>query len=212
MNTIRDDADWITRRWSDLLEARYHGTPRPWRQTHKRRVSEERTGPRPPFTLTAAPAPVDLDATDLIRHILTRTAQLAYQVATELQHQHILTEMQRRRPTHPAKVLDYLAVRHPQTSIPTQQHLEQQLRIIRGRMTEQFAERFDGQIIRADCPWCRRPGLRVRLIGPAHKPEPVVICEHDGCNPPTSECGKWWRGHPAWPFHEWEWLDRRIGA
>lgn len=205
-----DDARWITARWEDLAETRLPGTPRPWRQTATPRTTDPEVRAR--AALAHAPAPLDLDTLDLMDRIIRTVRQLALAVAAELGHARIQDRIARHRADHPGEYLVYLARHHASTEERTREHLEARLRSIRDRMTEQFAERSDGQYLRADCPSCRRPGLRIRLIGPEHALQPVIVCEHDGCNPTTGMCGTWWRGHPAWPFHEWEWLDRIIGG
>lgn len=211
---LAEDATWITLRWDDLAETRLPGTPRPWRQQHiaPRRATDDLVRRRKGAPLANAPAPLDLDTLDLMDRILRTVRQAALAIAAELDHRHVLDRIAGHRADHPREYLAYIARHHRATEQATRDHLERRLRSIRNRMTEQFAERSDGQYLRADCPSCHRPGLRIRLIGPDHAQQPVIVCEHDGCNPATGMCGTWWRGRPAWPFHEWEWLDKVIGA
>jgi hypothetical protein len=195
---IAADAQWIIRRWADLLDYREPGTPRPWRQ---------QTGPGQPSTAEdTTPAPLDLDTLDLIHRITTTTRNLANTIA------HTLDEHPPKPTQHPGPQLRYITARHPHTPELLQARAEHTIHRIRARMTEQFAENPDGQLLRTDCPWCHRPGLRIRLIGPEHHQQPAVVCEHDGCNPSPAQCGLWWRGRPAWPLHEWEWLNTNMRA
>jgi hypothetical protein len=79
----------------------------------------------------------------------------------------------------------------------------------------------DGQTLDAICPWCggrteAKPvggakTLRVRTLPNTSPPEPVVVCEGGLCEPPSSDCGTWVRGRPAWRQHEWDWLADRLG-
>jgi hypothetical protein len=87
-----------------------------------------------------------------------------------------------------------------------------------------------GQLLAgAVCPWCRgvtpkHPAggaatLRVEEIAkarPANGQRPAVtalfavVCWNTSCAPTDAQCGTWWRGFPAWPFEEWEWLADRL--
>ena len=84
-----------------------------------------------------------------------------------------------------------------------------------------------GQLLTgAVCPWCRgctpkHPAggavtLRVEEIpGSATlgtQAAAAVVCWNPLCVPPDQDCGVWYRGRPAWPWHEWEWLAKRINA
>jgi hypothetical protein len=211
--SIDDDIDWITHRWEHLTTSRYLGTPRPWRQQPRHHhTPTARIALLAPPTLTALPDPLHLDIHDLINHILRKTRHLATLTATELHHPPVLAYLQHHRSTDPAEELHYVQRHHHNVTDNTQTANEHTITRIRTRMTEAFAEILDGQTLDADCPWCGKPLLRIRLIGPPTQQQPVVVCEYAGCNPQPAECGKWWRGHPAWPFHEWEWLAARIGA
>lgn len=86
-----------------------------------------------------------------------------------------------------------------------------------------------GQLLTgATCPWCRgvtphHPAggattLRVEEIParpanqyrPAVEAVPVVVCWNPLCEPSDADCGTRWRGRPAWPWHEWDWLAKRL--
>lgn len=197
-----DDAQWIINRWDDLLQYRLPGTPRPWRQADPPRPGHRPTDTRAP----GPPAPLDLDTRDLIDCILSLLRRLVTETADQT------GAAPPPRSHHPHPQLHYLNAQHPHTTERQQERTLQRLRGIRARMTAQFSESLDGQYLRAECPSCHQPGLRVRIIGPEHHPEPVILCEHPGCNPHTALCGKWWHGHPAWPLHEWEWLSANLTA
>lgn len=211
--TIEEDAAWITNRWEHLTTSRFLGTPRPWRQPARRRPGKPDDYHAPPtFSTTPTQAPLHIDTHDLIQHILRKARHLAVTTATELHHHQVLSYLHHHRSTHPAEELDYLLRHHHKLAEASQTLNEHTVHKMRARMAEAFSEILDGQQLTADCPWCGKPELRIRLIGPVHAQQPVVVCENEGCNPQPAECGKWWRGHPAWPFHEWEWLAARIGA
>lgn len=87
-----------------------------------------------------------------------------------------------------------------------------------------------GQLLSgAVCPWCRgvtpkHPAggattLRVEEIAkaknatalrPAVEAVHAVVCWNPLCDPGEEDCGTRYRGRPAWPWHEWEWLAKRL--
>lgn len=82
-----------------------------------------------------------------------------------------------------------------------------------------------GQLLNgALCPWCRgvtpkHPAggattLRVEEIPGSRTlgtdPAAAVVCWNSLCEPPEHEVGNWYRGRPAWPWHEWDWLADRL--
>jgi hypothetical protein len=87
-----------------------------------------------------------------------------------------------------------------------------------------------GQLLSgAVCPWCRgvtpkHPAggattLRVEEIAkakhatqlrPAVEAVHAVVCWNPLCDPDEEDCGTRYRGRPAWPWHEWEWLAKRL--
>lgn len=210
---IEEDAVWIKTRWEHLTTSRFLGTPRPWRQPPRRKPGNRESYDAPPtFSTTPIPAPLHLDTHDLIHHILKKARHIAVLAATELHQHQVLAYLQHHRSVHPAEELDYVMRHWDKLEEATCKQIEGIVHRMRARMAEAFSEVLDGQQLHADCPWCGKPEMRIRLIGPPHATQPVVVCENDGCNPQPAECGKWWKGHPAWPFHEWEWLAQRIGA
>jgi hypothetical protein len=218
MTGLNDDSTWIVDRWDHLREYRLLGTRRPWRQPQQTReqrdaadqLARAEKADHPAFTLPGSPAPVHLDTVDLIHHVLKKVRHLAVAVATDLEHHKVLAVLQRHRANSPGDELDYIRRHYGRANEHVQAHATATIGRLRARMAEHFSELLDGQMLLADCPWCHQPGLVVRLIGPEHSLTPVVVCEHDGCEPGESECGQWWKGRPCWPVHEWEWLAGRI--
>ncbi|WP_433465720.1 hypothetical protein [Spirillospora sp. CA-128828] len=95
----------------------------------------------------------------------------------------------------------------------------------------------DGQRLDAVCPWCQgrtetapvggAKTWRVRDLLAAQRCEHdqierltcvrcpqliAIVCESGTCEPPSKDVGTWWRGRPAWPIEEWDWLARRLVA
>jgi hypothetical protein len=71
----------------------------------------------------------------------------------------------------------------------------------------------------AQAPGRRSDHLRVEEIAPAkHATElrpavesvHAVVCWNPLCQPDDESCGTRYRGRPAWPWHEWEWLAKRL--
>jgi hypothetical protein len=96
---------------------------------------------------------------------------------------------------------------------------------------------YDGQQLRMICPWCAgrtetapiggEYTWRVRdLLGtlrcehghpdrqacPSCPQHIAIVCESGTCEPPSRDVTTWWRGHPAWPIYEWDWLAKRVHA
>jgi hypothetical protein len=82
-----------------------------------------------------------------------------------------------------------------------------------------------GQLLNgATCPWCRgvtpkHPAggaitMRVEQIPGSTRmgtePAPAVVCWNPLCDPPEDKCGTRYRGRPAWPWHEWDWLSQLL--
>jgi hypothetical protein len=206
---IEENAGWIVERWEHLTDSRYIGTPRPWRQPQRRRSSSQDQPAM--FSTTPIPAPLHLDTHDLINEVLRKIRHLAVSTAVECGHDTVLSYLEHHRTEEPSEELDYIVRHFLVTSEEAQKYTDHTIGRIRARMAEEFAEILDGQSLVGDCPWCHQQELVIRLIGPPGAQQPVVLCENGGCNPPASECGKWYKGQPAWPLHEWEWLAARMG-
>lgn len=81
-------------------------------------------------------------------------------------------------------------------------------------VTSALSLMYDGQRLQVVCPWCGggptgAPTWRVRTL-PGDLGVAIVCESAYPCEPPSKDVGTWWRGRPAWPFNEWEWLARRI--
>jgi hypothetical protein len=93
----------------------------------------------------------------------------------------------------------------------------------------------DGQLLQAVCLWCDgRTEMdpaggartwRVRdLLGGLNcthgRPDRAmcercnqliaIVCESGTCAPPDKFVGTWFRGQPAWPLYEWDWLAKQL--
>jgi hypothetical protein len=54
------------------------------------------------------------------------------------------------------------------------------------------------------------PRKHATALRPAVEGVHAVVCWNPLCNPPDEDCGTRYRGRPAWPWHEWEWLAKRL--
>lgn len=75
----------------------------------------------------------------------------------------------------------------------------------------------DGQRLKVICPWCQGRtemapvgGQRTWRVRQLPGNLLTIVCESGTCNPPTADVTTWWRGKPAWPIYEWDWLASRI--
>jgi hypothetical protein len=112
-----------------------------------------------------------------------------------------------------------------------------QARRMLGELTRALCLTFSGQTLAAICPWCQgrtesapaggQRTWRVRdLLGTlacSHGhidkalcnkcPQQIaIVCESHTCEPPSDKIGTWWRGMPAWPIYEWDWLAKQLHA
>jgi hypothetical protein len=211
--TIPANIDWIIQRWPHILELRLKGTPRPWKTPDltpeqwaemDRRAREEKQE-RGAFTLGESPAPVHLDMLDTQLDIARRVQELALTMSGQLQH-----NLRRHKHPDPVPHLHYLKGHLHKIDNELHNRIRRETAAIRHAMATLFTEVFDGQRLKTDCPWCKLPKLYIRMIGPEDNPQPIVACESGTCEPPEADCGKYWRGNPAWPFYEWEWLAQQI--
>lgn len=75
----------------------------------------------------------------------------------------------------------------------------------------------DGQRLKVLCPWCDgrtemapTGGQRTWRVRTMPVDLLAIVCEGI-CAPPPG-MSSWWRGAPAWPWYEWEWLARQLDA
>lgn len=200
------------------------GTARPWRPPHldaylraeldhqARLERAERVGEAPGEHVDAARP----DVLDSLSSILWRAEELAYHLSRAA-YCPVLP------PAPPAgDPRPYLA--HAAACLPTAVTAwpngdeiawwaARQTRDMVREISASLALMHDGQRLNVVCPWCRG-GLtgeqtwRVRSLPGGLV---AIVCEGDQpCEPPSKDVGTWWRARPAWPFHEWEWLAKRI--
>jgi hypothetical protein len=215
------DLFWLADHVDDLLESRFRGTPRPWRQPaehdpEQREKSRQHDAAERAERTTDAigehPAPVHVDTLDLLVDLLATADDLAERVAqaagvdrlpyptssfvsAEPYLRHAAAWLQPATDALPG-LLDYVS--------------EQAARL-RSLVATHLHELTVGQRLRAVCPWCRGGihggfTLRVRVA----QGQTLIVCESGTCEPPEADSGTRHRGHPAWTFNEWDWLIARI--
>lgn len=207
------DCGFVLWHWTDLLDAKVPGTPRPWAQTMTREESraKARTQARE-VEVPQGPAPVHLDVVDTVVEVRRIGRELAVYALEAIgddpaELPHGVGDDARPWWAYLARVLDRLVDQRDDG-------VDEVLRRIRhAKQLTAAALRLilDGHVIEADCPWCRARPLKVRIVAG----EPLVVCESDRvCEPPEADCGNWIgrRGvaRPAWIQPEWEWLAQRI--
>lgn len=221
------DLVWLAEHTPDITEARLKGTARPWQQPadltpEQRRSQSDRAAVERAERTTAAigehPAPLHLDVLDLLVDLLCVADDIAEQVAQA-------AGVDRLPPASsafadPEPYLRY-AAQHLAAAYDADPGLEggvvEDARRLRTEVARHLGELTTGQVLQAECPWCHgftadhpQGGaftLRVRTL-PGDLT--AVVCQNDLCDPPDGDCGNRWRGRPAWPIHEWNWLADRI--
>lgn len=216
--------------WPLLAITRLPGTARPWRP---RELTAEQAGQRDAqlraerhmaeIFLGAAAAPLHLDILDVLVDLHDRITAAAISLGGEPGSVRILMPTW---VTDPAPLLEWCRehVRHPGTPTADTLAADNAAWQILHILETALGEVYDGQQLQADCPWChggiaRKPSWYVRLLPAGRDPKtgepqrmPAIVCESGACQPPEREAGTWWRGQPAWPLWEWEWLAVRVEA
>ncbi|WP_146341122.1 hypothetical protein [Nesterenkonia sp. NBAIMH1] len=225
LQPIQAVARWLLEAHEPMAELRYKGTPRPWKQpdpTVEQRAEQDaearadRRDRQPGSTgvLPPAPAPVHLDVLDDLEGQQQTAHKVARRIAKSLQHDRWRVLLARDPSMPTRELLRYIsntaveldAAGHPETLEATAATLQQ----MKAATARHLTEVTEGQRRKTECPWCRGEHLKIRTIGPDDRPEVVVRCESQQCEPSAADCGTWHRGMPCWPFHEWEWLAKRI--
>jgi hypothetical protein len=71
---------------------------------------------------------------------------------------------------------------------------------------------YDGQQLEVVCPWCSGgvTGAATWRVRTLPGDLVAIVCESGVCEPPSRDVGTWWRGAPAWPMWDWEFLAKRV--
>lgn len=193
--------------WPLLAATRFPGTARPWRPadlTPERRAERDRQAriDRLATIVTPAKAPVHIDVLDVLTGLHAQLHSAAAALGTP--------PMMWSPFADPQPLLAWC--REAARDAPASGAASQLARDMLHTIEHALGEIWDGQQLLADCPWChggisRKPSWRVRMLpgGTA-----AIVCESGACQPPEREAGTWWRGNPAWPLWEWEWLAQRV--
>lgn len=236
VETTLTELDFIAEHWADLLEARHPGTSRPWRQAlldperraeQARRDAEERAQ-RDPDAPGFTAAPLHIDVLDVIVDIWTTLDQLATTISPEWHDTDQGALVHRIEDIDQMLAFVRLWLPEALPDEPTNRKLwriTRRITSLGAEITRVLSLVRAGQILNgAICPWCRgitprHPAgdattLRVEEI-PGSKtlgtdPVYAVVCWNPLCTPPDDKVGTWYRGRPAWPWHEWDWLAPQL--
>lgn len=219
---ITRTADWLLEAHDPLAELVYKGTPRPWKQTdltadqraeldaQARAERAESDGTHLPET----PAPIHLDVLDDLTHQQHTARATATRIAAALGDHTMHVQLTRQTDAPTIDTIRYIKTAaeklHPDRDAQLLAATTHTLHRMRTATARHLTEVTEGQRLKAHCPWCHYEHLRIRTIGPEHRPDTVVRCESDRCDPPPKDCGTWHWGRPCWPLHEWEWLAKII--
>ncbi len=224
------DLDYLTEAWPALVVLKIPGPPRTWVETPRRAgvltaADAERLGKKG----VPRPAPADVGVLDLLARISTTIDDVARTVVVTAG----LDNPDANPPIHAEEFLPHvpaavdpcswmrttatwLAEAHDNDD-RTVPWVEQQLAPLVSAAARLLGDLRDGQVMNGICPWCYGAtpvgvGERTMQI---HYPEseddePLVICRGLNCAPPSSACGSRFRGQPAWPIREWDWLSKML--
>ncbi len=216
------DLFWLADHADDLLEVRFKGTSRPWRENsapdpeQRARADEQAAAERAdrnPLSIGEHPAPVHVDTLDLLVNVLATADDLAERVAQAAGVDRLpypTSSFVSAEPylRHAAAWLQPAAGALPELL----GYVAEEAARLRALVATHLHELTHGQTLKARCPWCHGGvhggfTLRVRQMGE----RTVVVCESGTCEPDEADCGLRHRGHPAWDLAtEGEWLAGRI--
>lgn len=212
----------------DLIEARFRGTPRPWKQAGdldaaqraeqlERDAAERRD--RNPLSIGEHPAPMHVDVSDVLVDLLMTADDIAEQVAQaagvdRLPYASSAFADPEPYLRHAARHLAMAYEADPSLQGGVKEDAERLRKLVATHLGEVLA----GQRVPGLCPWCnggleQRQTLRIRFVRPAPTldPVPAAVCESGVCEPPDSDVGVWAGNCPAWPLDtEGAWLSQRI--
>jgi hypothetical protein len=181
--------------------------------------------------LGESPAPMDLDAMDLLVEILCLADELADQVSDAAEVTRL--ESASSAFADPTPFLRRAAAFVTSCDTRDQDRIEERCDDLIYRAMGLLGLIGDGQILQVVCPWCagrtsKHPTggaktLRVRIQLPVGKrsfvkvdPKDIawyIVCESGTCDPPSKDCGERLRGRPAWPLKtDGDFLAQRIEA
>lgn len=233
------DLDFLAEFWPDLDDAISPGTRRPRTVTpltHSQQALRDAAARLEQLERSSAapgesPAPIDIDALDLVSEIGAAADTLARELG-------YLTRCPGLPPipslyADPLRWLDYTGRRlaeldgmytgYDGDNLAFVDALIEQANAVIRRLAQKVALTlgmvFDGQTIHAICPWCDgttdhaptggEHTWRVRLLPGSLI---AIVCESGWCEPPDHQVGTWWGSKPVWPIERWENLAKCLTA
>lgn len=229
--TIRD-IDYLGEAWPHLVVLRTPGTARSWVETPRRTgVLTETDLDRMGKKGVPRPTPADVGVLDLLAMVADRADDVARTIIgvcglgddpanPDLTPDDFLPDRSAAADPRPwlRVAAAWLAAAH-ELDGRTGPWVERQLRPVVTQAARLLGDVRDGQVMNGVCPWCegRSAGGTGERTLQIHYPavddendEPLIICFGVGCMPPSASCGVQWRGHPAWPRREWDWLSTQL--
>ena len=215
--------EWLADHQAQLWDARLYGTPPRWREKQLTREQHEQAAELARAEAAEvderAPgwsrAPLRVDVLDLHDHIVSKAQALRVIVAEHVGDIRTNRDL--------AALADML----PGADTITQERVAEWATAVRDRVRAILGEVEDGQTLKGLCPFCLGVGpntpaggaytIRFRSVprptrADRDATEMLAVCESGTCNPLAAECSIWLRGNPAWAYHDWEWLAKRMRA
>lgn len=202
--TDGDPWERLAKLWPLLAATRFPGTPRPWRPAElnpQQRAERDRQARIDRLATIVKPskAPVHLDVTDLLGQLHAQLHKAAALLGLQMMMWSPFAD--------PQPMLEWC-----RTAAVGNPAADDAARSMLRTIEHALGDMWDGQQLLADCPWChggvsRKPSWRVRMLPDG---TPVIVCESGACEPPEADVGTFWRGNPAFPLWEWEWLAQRV--
>lgn len=211
------DLWWLAEHADDLAEARFRGTPRPWRQVdedattaeqHRQRDALERAE-RTGMAIGEHPAPLHLDVLDVMVELLATADDLAERVAQCVGADRLPPASSSMASSEPYLRLAAAHLRAVSDTDPgLLDYIAEHAARLRSQVTSSLALLATGQRLSAACPWCHTD--RALVVREGRDGEALVVCESDVCEPGDGNVALWHGTRPAWTVRWWPWLAEMI--
>lgn len=222
--SVRADIEYLSDAWPYIVTLRIPGTARSWAETPRRGALTESDLERMGKKGVPRQAPADVGVLDLLQRIATIVDDVAHTVfdVADLGEDFYPIDTVTKDPRPWLSSMKTWLAQAQERDSKTVSWVHQELAPLCTAAAHLLGDIRAGQVMNGICPWCQgresdgSTGGRTLQIHYPHLEkrgeEPLIICMGVGCSPPSTACGERWRGHPAWPQREWDWLARQLSS
>lgn len=221
LESVRDDMEYLAEAWPYVVSLKLPGTAKAWTEKPRKGVLSEADLERMGAAGVPRQAPANVGVLDLLQMTVSTTVDVVRTLSAVLGDENpgAVVSMRDIRPA-----LRWIARTVEDANVVDEQSIPWtgfMFDPITAQTAYLLGDVRSGQTMNAICPWCggqtgSHKGERTMQI---HYPnlenaadEPLILCQGLGCAPPSSACGMRWRGYPAWPRREWDWLSTELAS